>query len=165
VLYGRSLEERSQISRDPADFEAAASAFAEAEGLVPGWGAQRERGWALLGRSILELASANAAAGEIVTTGWRSAPLGVLCARLASDPAAREAARQSGVMREGIRLLGDETQPGLQTLACARLAGAEALEARARARASTEQERLAFEVQRRTEPWSPYGELGALLER
>jgi hypothetical protein len=162
VLYARRLEDRSQISRDVADFQAAETAFAEAETAAPGWGAAPRRGWALIGRALLELASSDAAAQTIVTDGWRSAPMGVLCLRLANDTSAREAARRSATLREGVELLRGERVYGLQTLGCAHLAGDEALEAEARTHTSTERARRAFDAERATAPWSPYAELATL---
>ena len=162
VLYGRRLEDRSQMSRDVADFQAAEAAFAEAETAAPGWGAAPQRGWALVGRSMLELAQSNAAAQAIVTDGWRSAPLGVLCLRVSNDPSASEAARASSTLREGMALLAGEPSHGLQTLGCAHLAGDEALEAEARTHNTTDRARSAFEAERATAPWSAYAELATL---
>ena len=102
------------------------------------------------------------AAQAIVTDGWRSAPLGVLCLRVSNDPSASEAARASSTLREGMALLAGEPSHGLQTLGCAHLAGDEALEAEARTHNTTDRARSAFEAERATAPWSAYAELATL---
>ncbi|MBN8616002.1 MAG: hypothetical protein J0L92_35755, partial [Deltaproteobacteria bacterium] len=119
--------------------------------------------WAMLARGVLELSQADAAARGIVEGGWRTAPMGVLCRSLAGDAASREAARTSSTLREGAALLHGSRRHGLQTLACAGLAGDQALESEARAQVSTDTQRRAFELSVALAPWSRYAELRDLL--
>lgn len=162
VLLARQLAERTQITRDPADFEAAEAALAEAETVTPGWGSAQAAGWARVGRELLVLAQSNATVQSIVAEGWRSTSLGVLCLRLSSEPSARDAVRGDAALREGVAMLHGSRNHGMQTLACAALAGDEAVGAEARAQTETPQSRSAFVVETTLAPWSHYEELATL---
>ncbi len=163
VLLARRLVERTQLTRDPADFVASEAALLEAETAAPGWGAAYGRGWSMIARGVVELAQTNSAAQLVVEDGWRSAPLGVLCTSLAADSSSRDAARAHATLRDGIALLHGSRHHGLQTLACASLLDDQALVTEARAQLATDTQRRAFAISVALTPWSRYQELGSLL--
>jgi glycosyltransferase involved in cell wall biosynthesis len=100
---------------------------------------------------------------RLASTPQAYASLEATCRSLAADAPSREAARTSSTLREGAALLRGSRRHGLQTLACACLAGDEALESEARAQVSTDTQRRAFELSVALAPWSRYAELRDLL--
>ncbi len=162
VVLARQLAERTQITRDPGDFEAAEAALVEAEAAAPGWGASSARGWARIGHEMLALSATDASVRSVIDEGWRSASLGVLCMRLEASAAARDAVRADASMHEGATMLRGARRQGMQTLACASLVGDDVLLAETRAQLDTPSADASFTISTTLAPWSRYAELAPL---
>jgi len=163
VMLAGSLLERGQVRREAADLAEAIAILRAAEATAPGLGTRSALGWALAGQGLLEVSSASPAAGSIVEQGWRSAPFGVIAARLHADAAARSAASSSATLREAASSLHGIRDQGVQSMALANLVDDAELLSAARAEASTARSRTAFEIRVALAPWAPYQELAALL--
>jgi hypothetical protein len=162
ILAGR-LSERGQLRRDVADFDAAAALLAEAEAAAPGLGARVHLGWSQLTGGLLRLSQSQPSVAAIVESGWRNAPIGVLCARIQADPGARAAVAGDAGLREAVGHLRSSRDHGVQTIAVAQLFEDAALREAALPRASGELARRAFAVRVRLAPWAAYAELEPLL--